>query len=76
MLFLVRRGNVVMTITVLSDKIVSNEIEKKIKSIFTQSQCPNESLINSIPEFNHLDGNTIYLGNGSGTYLSIIDLEG
>ena len=48
-----------MTIVTQNQKL-SDEDKQKIKDIFAQSNCPNESLIASLPGFVCMQGNTLY----------------
>ena len=56
-----RKGKEVkdMTIEVRSGKPIESATLAKIKDIFKESECPNESLKNSIPEFTSYDGTGI-----------------
>ena len=47
-----------------SDKLINNVTCEQIKDIFVHSQCPYESLRNSIPDFESLDGRVVQLGEG------------
>ncbi len=54
-----------MLIEVRSDKPINELRLKKIQYIFNESQCPNESLRDSIPDFTNYDGDQIVqLGEG------------
>lgn len=50
-----------MQITIKSKENLKQITLDKIKSIFKESKCPNESLMNSIPEMVSFENNTIYL---------------
>ena len=50
-----RKGAKGMTIEVRSGKPIEQATLAKIKDIFKESKCPNESLKNSIPEFTKYD---------------------
>ncbi|MDQ0202460.1 hypothetical protein [Pectinatus haikarae] len=50
-----------MTIKIVTQNEYLDEGTKsKIKDIFNQSNCPNESLIASLPGFVCMQGNTLY----------------
>ena len=51
------------TLHVFSNKIIPPETLKKIEDIFAESQCPNESMFNSIPGFNRLCDDVVIIGN-------------
>lgn len=53
-----------MLITVQSGRRVPEKTLSMIKDIFRESNCPNESLRNSIKNFKSFDGDTIQLGDG------------
>ena len=42
-------------ITILSAEPITEDIIKKIRDIFAESECPNESMIASIPGFSSFD---------------------
>ena len=42
-------------ITILSAEPITEDIIKKIRGIFAESECPNESMIASIPGFSSFD---------------------
>ncbi len=48
-----------MTIVTQNQKL-SDEDKQKIKDIFAQSNCPNESLVNTFPSFNCIRDNVLY----------------
>lgn len=48
--------------TIVSDRGIGTETEKKIVDILRESECPNESLSNSIDGYTGMDGNTIRIG--------------
>ena len=56
-----------------SDKPINNVIREQIKEIFTHSQCPYESLRNSIPDFESFDGLVVQLGEGD-KYIEFIHI--
>ena len=45
-----------------SGKLISGVIREQIKDILIHSQCPYESLRNSIPDFESFDGRVVQLG--------------
>lgn len=50
-----------MKITIISEQPITDKTKNKIKDIFMQSECPNESL-GSVSGFSRLDGNIVCLG--------------
>ena len=42
-------------ITILSAEPITEDIIKKIRGIFAESECPNESMMASIPGFSSFD---------------------
>lgn len=42
-------------ITILSAEQITEDIIKKIRDIFAESECPNESMMASIPGFSSFD---------------------
>lgn len=42
-------------ITILSAEPINEDIIKKIRGIFAESECPNESMMASIPGFSSFD---------------------
>lgn len=42
-------------ITILSVEPITEDIIKKIRGIFAESECPNESMMASIPGFSSFD---------------------
>lgn len=48
--------------TIISDRGIGTETEKKIVDILRESECPNESLANSIDGFTKMEGHTIKIG--------------
>ena len=53
-----------MLITIQSGEPITAETVHKVKDIFRESNCPNESLRNSIEGFKSLDDDTIQIGDG------------
>ena len=53
-----------MTIQIKSGKPISLATKEKICSIFAESQCPNESLMNSIPNFTNYGNGVVQLSEG------------
>ena len=63
-----------MIIEVRSDKPISEDCLQKIKQIFIESMCPNESLRNSIPDFTSYDcDQVVQLGEGD-NYVEFINI--
>ena len=56
-----------------SDKPINNVTCEQIKDIFIHSQCPYESLLNSIPDFESFDGLVVQLGEGD-KYIEFIHI--
>ena len=61
------------TLHVFSNKIIPPETLKKIEDIFAESQCPNESMFNSIPEFVAYVADVIIIGD-SGSYHATVQV--
>ena len=53
-------------IEVQSSREISPEELKKIQDIFLESQCPNESLINSIDGCKGFHNGVVTIGDGEG----------
>ena len=51
-------------IDVYSDRALTQLELQKIQSIFHESKCPNESLINSIEDCKGYDGERVLVGEG------------
>ena len=51
------------TIKVVSNEFITQETLQKIRDIFSESNCPNESMFNSIPGFNRLCDDVVIIGN-------------
>ena len=51
------------TIKVISNEFITQETLQKIRDIFSESNCPNESLLNSIPGFNRICDDVVIIGN-------------
>ena len=52
-----------MTVTIVSDREIPEALKTMVKCIMRQSQCPNETLINSIVDCKGLKDNIITIGN-------------
>ena len=50
-------------IKVISNEFITQETLQKIRDIFAESHCPNESMFNSIPDFNRLCDDVVIIGN-------------
>ena len=53
-------------IEVRSDRVLTDKELKKVQDIFLESQCPNESLINSIDGCKGLRDGVVTIGDGEG----------
>ncbi|WP_315452234.1 hypothetical protein [uncultured Selenomonas sp.] len=42
-------------ITIISAEAITEDIVRKIRDIFAESECPNESMLASIPDFTSFD---------------------
>ena len=51
------------TIKVISNEFITQQTLQKIRDIFSESNCPNESLLNSIPGFNRICDDVIIIGD-------------
>ena len=51
-------------IDVNSDRALTQIELQKIQSIFQESKCPNESLINSIEDYKGFHGEQVLVGKG------------
>ena len=54
-----------MLITIQSGEPISGNTVRKVKDIFRESNCPNESLRNSIEGFKSLDDGVVQIGEGN-----------
>ena len=64
-----------MKIEIHSGKPIGEERFKMIRDIFTYSQCPNESLRNSVEGFTSFDGKVLQLDEGD-DYIYSIEIAG
>ena len=64
-------------ITILSAEPINEDIIKKIRGIFAESECPNESMMASIPGFSSFDerAGIVRLVDGKRLHEEIITLE-
>ena len=64
-------------ITILSAEPINEDIIKKIRGIFAESECPNESMMASIPGFSSFDerAGVVRLVDGLCLHEEIITLE-
>lgn len=63
-----------MQLKIQSDKPLDGLTLKNILDIFKNSNCPNESLANSVVGFKFFDGKVIQIGNGN-KFFEVINLE-
>ena len=49
-----------MILKLISIEPISEDIKKKIKAIYEESNNPNDSMLNSIPEYQFSQGNVLY----------------
>ena len=61
-------------IEIRSDAPISEETFKKITDIFKQSLCPNESMLNSIPDFTSFNNNGVIIIGNDGNHTARIEL--
>lgn len=54
-----------MLITIQSGEPIAKNTVRKVKDIFRESNCPNESLRNSIEGFKSLDDGVVQIGEGN-----------
>lgn len=52
------------TIKIQSGKEISEDTVQKIKGIFTESKCPNESLYRTFDDFTSFVGEVVQFGEG------------
>ena len=64
-----------MQIEIRSDKPISRDRLMKIKYIFRESKCPNESLRNSISNFTSYDGDHIVQLSEGNNYVEFIEVN-
>ena len=64
-------------IKILSAEPITEDIIKKIRGIFAESECPNESMMASIPGFSSFDerAGIVRLVDGKRLHKEIITLE-
>ena len=62
-----------MIITIKSGEPITEETIGKVKDIFRESNCPNESLLNSLDKFTYFRDKTIQLAEGENftEYISV-----
>ena len=53
-----------MTLTIKSDEPITEEILLKVRGIFSESNCPNESLSKTFDNFNFYRNQVIQFGEG------------
>lgn len=64
-------------IKILSAELITEDTIKKIRGIFAESECPNESMMASIPGFSSFDerAGIVRLVDGKRLHEEIITLE-
>ena len=64
-------------IKILSAEPITEDIIKKIRGIFAESECPNESMMASIPGFSSFDerAGIVRLVDGKRLHEEVITLE-
>ncbi len=64
-------------ITIISAEAISEDIVRKIRDIFAESECPNESMMASIPGFSSFDerAGIVRLVDGKRLHEEIITLK-
>ena len=62
------------TIHIFSDKLIPPKTVKMIEDIFRESNCPNESMFNSIDDFTDFDGNELIILGMPGAYHATIEV--
>ena len=64
-----------MIITVKSGEPITDDMIAKVKDIFRESKCPNESLSKTFYSFSRLKDNVIQFGEGENftEYISVKD---
>ena len=62
------------TIHIFSDKLIPQNTINMIKDIFKESQCPNESMFNSVDDFTNFDGKEIVILGMPGAYHATIEV--
>ena len=64
-------------IEIHSGEPITEDVIKKIRGIFVESECPNESMMVSIPEFTSFDEGTgiVRLVDGTPTHEEIITFD-
>ena len=63
-----------MKAKIYSDRPVKLDTIKKLVDIFRKSNCPNDSMFNSIENFKGFDGRNILLGTGNG-FLTVLQIN-
>lgn len=63
-----------MTLRIESDRQITEDVVNKIRDIFKESNCPNESLSKTFERFTSFTNNTLKLGDES-LYEAIIVLK-
>jgi len=54
-----------MQIKIQSGEEISDDTIQKVKGIFAESNCPNESLYHTFDDFTSFDGEVIQFGEGN-----------
>ena len=60
-------------IEIRSDEPISDETIRAVKDICKRSQCPNESMFNSIPNFKSFNNNGVLIIGNNGEYKATIE---
>jgi len=64
-----------MLVYIRDHNLIPNERFEKIKQIFKESECPNESLKETFDRFDHMEGdNIVIFGNGA-PYERVFDTD-
>lgn len=64
-----------MTVTIYDDSPITDETTDKVRGIFRESLCPNESLVNTFGRGTRFDGSAVYLKEATGVFARTIEVS-
>ena len=64
-----------MTVTIYDDSPITNETAVKVRDIFRESLCPNESFVSTFGKGTHYDGSAVYLKGATGVFARTIEVN-
>jgi len=63
-----------MKIKIQSGEKISDDTIQKVRDIFAESKCPNESLYHTFDDFTSFDGEVVQFGEGD-IYVAYIEVN-